>query len=117
MELRKATIRLASEQPKGSTLRKALLDILADFDPNEIAEVEPGGALDSDADEPYMNVNFTEQETTELSDKQEAGQLPAADPNGPKKYAADETALRKATIRLAHDNPKLRKHLLPLLQG
>jgi hypothetical protein len=43
----------------------------ADFDPNEISENEPG-ALVSDSDEPYMKGNFTEQETSELSDKMAA---------------------------------------------
>lgn len=43
----------------------------ADFDPNEIAENETG-ALTSDSNEPYMKGNFTEQETSELSDKMAA---------------------------------------------
>lgn len=99
--LRAATIRLAHENPE---LRKHLLPLLAsDFDPTEISETEPG-ALESESDEPYMKGNFTEQETNELHDKQVGGQLGKA------------AALRKATIRLAHEKPHLRKHLLPLLQ-
>ena len=87
--LRQATIRLAHSQPAGSPLRKALLDVLADFDPEEISALESDGALESAPDEPYMRDHFTEQETMELSDRQEAGELSGADPDGPKKYAVE----------------------------
>ena len=40
----------------------------ADFDPNNIGKTEPGALL-YEADEPYMKGNFTEQESTELSNK------------------------------------------------
>lgn len=91
----------------------------SDFDPEEISALEPGGALEHDADEPYMGENFTEQETTELSDKQEAGKLPGGS-DYPKDYPGapgdTDQALRAATVRLAFENPKLRPHLLPLLK-
>ena len=107
--LRRATIRLAHSNPK---LRPHLLKALreaADFDPTEIAALEPGGALESDTDEPYMGQNFTEVETTELSDKQEAGTLGRV---------AREKDLRVRTIRLAREQPKgspLRRALLETL--
>ena len=42
-----------------------------EFDPSEIGATEPG-ALQSDADEPYMKGHFTEGESNELHDKQES---------------------------------------------
>jgi hypothetical protein len=48
------------------------------FDPNEISKTE-SGALEHDADEPYMAENFTESESNELLDKQVSGQLQHAD--------------------------------------
>ena len=53
----------------------------AHFDPHHISKTEKG-PLEHDSDEaPFMGGQFTEQETNELSDKQEAGQLPHADKN------------------------------------
>ena len=85
-------------------LREKVQGKRADFNPEEISAPVPG-ALESDPDEPYMRDHFTEQETMELSDKQEAGAL---EPN--------EATLRRACIRLAHENETLRPHLLPLLK-
>jgi hypothetical protein len=118
--LRRATIRLASQQPAGSQFKKALLDVLAqDFDPDSISDLAPGGAHESDSDEPYMGEHFTQQESDELSDKQVDDQL-GRPGDGPKKYAAAQDAsLRKATIRLASQQPKgskLRKALLDVLK-
>lgn len=49
------------------------------FDPTQIAEKVPG-YLEGDADESdYMGTNFTEQEHSELREKQEAGKLPMAE--------------------------------------
>jgi len=94
-------------------LREKVNSKMAGFDPNEISELESGGALQFDMDEPYMGENFTEQETMELLDKQESGMIPGYDPE-PMKYAGDEK-LRAAAIKLAFENPELREYLLPLV--
>jgi len=79
---------LLSSYPDGPNGKSAS----ADFNPEEISETKPGGALENDAEEaPYMNDNYTQQETNELLHKQESGALNdgKADPDqgAPKKAA------------------------------
>lgn len=50
----------------------------SEFNPEEIGKTE-SGALEKDGDESYMTGHFTEEEGSELSDKQESWQLPSAD--------------------------------------
>lgn len=49
------------------------------FDATEISKYQPGGALRSDADEPYMRTNFTEIETQELHQKVDSGDIDKVD--------------------------------------
>lgn len=65
---------LTKKQESGQ-LPKA--DKKAEFDAGSIAK-PTGGPLEAQADEPYMK-EFTGQETVELTQKQESGQLPKAD--------------------------------------
>lgn len=69
------------------------------FDPLEISKLEPGGALRSDPDEPYMRENFTEQETLELRTKQQAGNIQEAE----KKMAAAAVQVLSSFLRLGED--------------
>ena len=103
--LRTALIRLASEHPE---FRKDLLPILkgaaasnGGFDPAEIGEVKPGGSADggkgSDAEKPWAKGEFTQQETSELSKKQEGGQLGDGKPDdGPAKVAKIKAVVKTA---------------------
>lgn len=50
----------------------------AEWNPAQIAEKKPG-PLKKEPDEPFMNGEFTQQEFSELHDKQVSGQLPSAD--------------------------------------
>jgi len=50
-------------------------DVDGDFDPREVGKATPS----QDDDEPYVRDNFTQQEFSELSSKQNTGQLPYAD--------------------------------------
>lgn len=55
------------------------------FDGTEIGR-EQGGPMQSEADEPYMKGEFSQQENRELREKQEGGQLPGVntEPRGPR---------------------------------
>lgn len=100
--LRTAAIRLASAEPVGSPLRKALLNVLSNFNADEIGDLE-NGALESDTDEQYMGGNFTEQEFDELSDLQVGNRLASSD--------------RKSLVRLASTLPKGSAERRAILSG
>lgn len=61
-----------------SSLSRKALGGPNDFPPEVVGELEDG-ALDHDSDEPYVRDNFTQQENSELLDKQQTGQLAHAD--------------------------------------
>jgi hypothetical protein len=135
-KLAREVVKLASRLPQQRTI---LLDTLRQaageedatvnapgggFDPTEISEVEKGGPLEQETDEPYMKDEFTQQEFHELGDKQESGDL-AKGTDEQKKYAKVAAAKTAATkkfrgslIRIASELPKgsrARQDMLHLL--
>ena len=54
---------------------KQAMDREANFDASTIAELKSGPLEQLDSDEPYMSGEFTQQEKSELSKKQKAGEL------------------------------------------
>jgi len=122
--LRNRLIRLANDLDQGSDERKKLLTVLAEFDPHEIGEVKPGPLeIVEPPDEPWMDPEFTQQEFHELGEKQEAGDLATADPDGPAKLpsgqldrVAEEKALFDGLVRLASENKEARGPILGMLR-
>ena len=114
MSLLKDTIKLAYDKPH---LRPLLLPIIkkAKFDPNEISKLEKG-PLHHDADETYMENEFTEQETEELRMRQQSGDLNSPEAILKPMHKKAEEELRKATIRLAYENKELRPALLKAIK-
>jgi hypothetical protein len=126
-QLRAGLIRLAHQHPE---FRKDLLPLLrqaADFPPDTIGEVKPGGSAEgvkgkgdngpteSDASKPWMAGEFSQQENVEMLADQESGEFSDGKANdAPKKYASEDV-LRQRLIRLAHQHPEFRKDLLPIL--
>jgi hypothetical protein len=123
LSLRNGLIRIASTLPKGSEERKSLLQILADFDPSTIGEIKPGPEgvkatpenTISDADKPWSDGEFTQQENVELHTKQEDGLIQdgKAD-DGPAKVASEKALFHKL-VRLAHENKEARQPILAML--
>lgn len=136
--LRAELIKTAAKFPKGSDERRKILNIIraADFDAEQIGEVVPGaiGVPGSDADKPWMDDEFTQQEGEELLDKQEEGILDDGEadedplkiaperPTIPKSASEKRAALSGAErelfnglVRLAHENKEARKPVLALL--
>lgn len=109
--LRTALIKLASAHPE---FRKDLLPIIKSaaasnggYDEMNVGKVKPGGSAEgdkgSDAAKPWLKGEFTQQEFTELGDKQESGQLGDGKPDdGPAKVAKIKAVVKMAkTARAA----------------
>lgn len=126
--LRQNLLRLASQEPRGSKLQKAIAHLLfaSDFDPKEIGEVEEG-ALESEPGDEAVQENFTQQEFSELRTKTEEGTLEddeVADlPEGQQakqarlsKLSSSERALFKDLVKLAYTDKKARGPILSMLR-
>lgn len=121
-------IRLASKYPKGSDERRSILRLLSasDFDPSEIGEVEPGALEEGTPEEKYQGDHFTQQEFSELGEKQEKGELGEKVDDGEKKMspgqqdearlAAQERVLFDRLVRLASKDKKARGPILTMLR-
>jgi len=105
--------RVAGLDPQDEEKKDA---ILASFDPSNIGEEQSGPIETVEADEPFMQGEFTQQENRELADRQEAGALgttPILTPRAPTpgKQAELKTAA-EAFLRLANaENVKVGAYL------
>jgi hypothetical protein len=86
--LKSRLIHLAKSYPTGSEQRTKLLSVITggtepapvapgpgDFDQGEIAEVKPGALEEGTPEQTYQAEHFTQQEFSELGEKQEKGEL------------------------------------------
>jgi len=117
MKLAKQVMALVKSNP---SLGKLLIPAVrkAYFDPSNISKVIPKGPLVRDPQDMYLEDEWSNQETQELRDRQEKGDLSNGKGNPePMKYANDnEKSLFQATVKLAYDNKELRPFLLPLIK-
>jgi len=104
--------------PVISRIARRYLEKQANFDAGTIGD-KVKGPLAKDADESYLNGEFTQQEYDELRGLQESGSLAKGvrpvDERGTNP-AIPRNQLKKATIKLAYENPHLRPYLLPILK-
>lgn len=112
-QLRINLTRLAASYPKGSSERRRVLALLkeAEFDPEEIADVE-SGPHEHESDESYMST-FTQDEHSELSGMAEGDGLGKA---AWQKLKGADRDLFAGLVRLAHTNKAARGPVLNLLR-